>query len=45
MINDIENYKKKRRSNPLEPYAHELRNAATSQHKYLVKRGLEESKE
>ena len=45
MIDDVENCKKRRRSNPLEPNAHELRNAATSQHKqsYLVTKGLEES--
>ena len=45
MIEDIENCKKKRTTNPLEPNAHELRSAATSQHKqhYLVAKGLEES--
>ena len=45
MIEDIENCKKKRKTNPLEPNAHELRSAATSQHKqsYLVAKGLEES--
>ena len=45
MIDDIENCKKKRKTNPLEPNAHELRSAATSQHKqhYLVTKGREES--
>jgi hypothetical protein len=45
MIDDIENCKKKRKTNPSEPNAHELRSAATSQHKqsYLVAKGLEES--